>query len=244
VPARVSRVAGLCLAAISAGGAAPHALDAFLGDDRYHDAGRHRICPPPAEGCIEEESDEKYPCQIGAERRLLRVGGERPTAHAERHAPLGPREERHADQGEDRESHAGEALRRSLPKYEVPAGAVADVDRESEEANTDDSETAPFDAFPPGGVQIGMEAPKSRSPRCELNQAVRPKAEECHAPGSDTGREGHDDLQAYQAESQVGQPFPSADELCARDFHRQEYRCPRTKTAGRGRQEHFVQGRP
>jgi hypothetical protein len=53
---------------------ASHSVHAFLDDDRQHCDGSYRIGPPPAEQGVKAHARQGYDRQIGAERRLRRIG--------------------------------------------------------------------------------------------------------------------------------------------------------------------------
>src|SRR5690242_9557169 len=93
-------------------------FERFSPNDRDHAQGSHRIRPPPADGCVENETGKSDRRQIRAERRLRGFGAKGVAGQSLGDASLRSGEQWHDDDGCGGECDADETRVRRLAKPE------------------------------------------------------------------------------------------------------------------------------
>src|SRR5688572_9453297 len=214
--ARVTQNLG---AALSAGSLAAKRVDAFVRDDGHHRDGRDGIGPPPAKRRVEKKSTQKDRGQVTAELRLVRFGSEGTTTYAERNASLRTREQRHHEERERRQGDSDRALIRSFAQSKRANGILRDIQRETEEAQSDDALCDPLYAFSCGRRRVSIQPPQRGRARGELDETVVAEANECDTAGGQAGRNRDYAFDTVVGDRGVIQPKSATDGLYLVDAH-------------------------
>ncbi len=202
---RLRLVGGGGSAAVVGGAAAlaAPALASFAGGDCGDDEAGGRVGPPPAEGCVERESDEQRRGEVGAEQVLSALAASGVRVESASDAGFGVGEERHRDQGDDREADPDRAARGMIAGSERDGRLDGDVCGEEPEGARDELLGASFGVL--GVGTAGGEAPEDNDPRERLDQRVGAERGQRDRPGDGTGSNRDGSFRRVPHQSSAGE---------------------------------------
>lgn len=92
----------------------------FLGNNRHHNKGSHRISPPPAEERIEEEPGQQNRREISTQLRLLGIGLHGPAVQLHGDVSFRPYQKRHDDQRDRCQDNSDQTGIKGVPSAITP----------------------------------------------------------------------------------------------------------------------------